>query len=117
MRQAKILLGVLASLFSTAFGGRTVSAADRTEATRMVLVELYTSQGCDMCPTAEKILGALAETGPQDRADRLPCRLLQRSVEGRVLRPALQPAADGLQPALHQAQEPPSTGSTTRRCS
>ncbi len=27
----------------------------------MVLVELYTSQGCDMCPTAEKILGALAE--------------------------------------------------------
>ena len=27
----------------------------------MVLVELYTSQGCDMCPTAEKILGSLAE--------------------------------------------------------
>ena len=27
---------------------------------RMVLVELYTSQGCDMCPTAEKVLGALA---------------------------------------------------------
>ena len=27
----------------------------------MVLVELYTSQGCDMCPTAEKILGTLAE--------------------------------------------------------
>jgi hypothetical protein len=27
----------------------------------MVLVELYTSQGCDMCPTAEKVLGALAE--------------------------------------------------------
>ena len=27
----------------------------------MVLVELYTSQGCDMCPTAEKMLGALAE--------------------------------------------------------
>lgn len=30
-------------------------------AKRMVLVELYTSQGCDMCPTAEKVLGALAE--------------------------------------------------------
>ena len=28
---------------------------------RMVLVELYTSQGCDMCPAAEKILGTLAE--------------------------------------------------------
>jgi hypothetical protein len=32
---------------------------DATE--RMVLVELYTSQGCDMCPAAEKILGTLAE--------------------------------------------------------
>jgi hypothetical protein len=31
---------------------------------RKVLVELYTSQGCDMCPAAEKMLGALAE---QDR--------------------------------------------------
>jgi hypothetical protein len=28
---------------------------------RKVLVELYTSQGCDMCPAAEKILGALTE--------------------------------------------------------
>jgi len=38
-----------------------VSAAERDEPKRMVLVELYTSQGCDMCPTAEKMLGALAE--------------------------------------------------------
>jgi hypothetical protein len=28
---------------------------------RLVLVELYTSQGCDMCPAAEAILGTLAE--------------------------------------------------------
>ena len=36
-------------------------AADGDGARRMVLVELYTSQGCDMCPEAEKMLGALAE--------------------------------------------------------
>ena len=40
---------------------RAISADDRDEPKRMVLVELYTSQGCDMCPTAEKMLGALAE--------------------------------------------------------
>jgi hypothetical protein len=40
---------------------RAASADDRDEQRRMVLVELYTSQGCDMCPTAEKILGALGE--------------------------------------------------------
>jgi hypothetical protein len=33
----------------------------KSEPERKVLVELYTSQGCDMCPTAEKVLGALAE--------------------------------------------------------
>jgi hypothetical protein len=36
------------------------SAAENDPSKRMVLVELYTSQGCDMCPTAEKILGELA---------------------------------------------------------
>ena len=34
---------------------------DDSHSKRAVLVELYTSQGCDMCPTAEKVLGALAE--------------------------------------------------------
>ena len=33
----------------------------KSDSERKVLVELYTSQGCDMCPTAEKVLGALAE--------------------------------------------------------
>ena len=40
---------------------RAASADDRPEPKRMVLVELYSSQGCDMCPAAEKILGSLAE--------------------------------------------------------
>jgi hypothetical protein len=61
MRLEMRLLGLLAPLFVAFVPGRAVLAADRTEATRMVLVELYTSQGCDMCPTAEKVLGALAE--------------------------------------------------------
>jgi hypothetical protein len=38
-----------------------MSADERDGSKRMVLVELYTSQGCDMCPAAEKILGALSE--------------------------------------------------------
>jgi hypothetical protein len=32
-----------------------------SKSNRMVLVDLYTSQGCDMCPAAEAILGALAK--------------------------------------------------------
>jgi hypothetical protein len=41
------------------------SAGEPDGSSRMVLVELYTSQGCDMCPAAEKILGTLAERNPR----------------------------------------------------
>lgn len=61
MRQLIKLMALLIPML-VAFGpNQAVSAGERDEPKRMVLVELYTSQGCDMCPTAEKMLGALAE--------------------------------------------------------
>ena len=53
-----------ATLLTTVVGIATAQAPAPDPSTRMVLVELYTSQGCDMCPAAESMLGALAE---QDR--------------------------------------------------
>ena len=38
-------------------------AADPTPVKKKVLVELYTSQGCDACPKAEALLGRLKELG------------------------------------------------------
>ncbi len=61
MRYLIKVLGLMAPLLFAVGPNRVVSADERYEAKRMVLVELYTSQGCDMCPTAEKVLGALAE--------------------------------------------------------
>jgi hypothetical protein len=61
MHQRMKLLGLVMPLLAAFGPDRDASAADRDEPKRMVLVELYTSQGCDMCPTAEKVLGALAE--------------------------------------------------------
>jgi hypothetical protein len=55
------LLGLVVLVLSALIPDRPVTADEPNESQRMVLVELYTSQGCDMCPTAEKILGALAE--------------------------------------------------------
>ncbi len=54
---------LLAWVLPLVFLGEAASGQDsrRDPAKRMVLVELYTSQGCDMCPTAEKMFGALAE--------------------------------------------------------
>jgi len=57
-----ILISIL--ILAVAGNGSSGQDADRNAAKRMVLVELYTSQGCDMCPTAEKILGAIAEKNP-----------------------------------------------------
>jgi hypothetical protein len=61
MRQRIKLLGLMTAVLVSVGPNRAVPAADRDEPKRMVLVELYTSQGCDMCPTAEQALGALAE--------------------------------------------------------
>jgi hypothetical protein len=56
------LLALLLPLLVAPGVGEIAAAAERDEPRRMVLVELYTSQGCDMCPAAEQVLGALAET-------------------------------------------------------
>jgi hypothetical protein len=52
---------VLLLLFVSGAGIASGQSPDRTGSQRAVLVELYTSQGCDMCPAAEEFLGALAE--------------------------------------------------------
>jgi hypothetical protein len=55
------LLALVAPLWLAAGPDHALPAEERAVPRRMVLVELYTSQGCDMCPAAEKVLGALAE--------------------------------------------------------
>lgn len=42
-------------------GSTAVRAQAQSDGRRMVLVELFTSQGCDMCPTAEALLGQINE--------------------------------------------------------
>jgi hypothetical protein len=46
--------------FSTFASDTSAQGPSRADPPRMVLVELFTSQGCDMCPEAERLLGVLA---------------------------------------------------------
>jgi hypothetical protein len=61
MHQLIKLAALLIPILVAIGPNQAASAGERDEPKRMVLVELYTSQGCDMCPAAEKIFGALAE--------------------------------------------------------
>ena len=57
-------------MIAACFGLTTLPSASgqgpsRADPPRMVLVELFTSQGCDMCPEAERVLGVIAAKNPR----------------------------------------------------
>jgi hypothetical protein len=53
--------GIIMAIAVGASHAQAAGADKPDDSKRLVLVELYTSQGCDVCPTAEKLLGTLAE--------------------------------------------------------
>ncbi|WP_165070115.1 DUF1223 domain-containing protein [Paludisphaera rhizosphaerae] len=59
--QSRLLAAVVVALAALPSSS---AAEEPSSSKRGVLVELYTSQGCDMCPAAEEILGRLAAENP-----------------------------------------------------
>jgi hypothetical protein len=54
-----LVIAVIMTLGAAGAFAQSESGGD-SHSNRKVLVELYTSQGCDMCPAAEELLGSLA---------------------------------------------------------
>lgn len=63
------LLSLLTSTLSLADNG---SASDGASAQEVVVVELFTSQGCSSCPPADRLLSRLSDTGKLDGTRLIP---------------------------------------------